>query len=148
MDIILRDDVDGLGNKGDTVTVADGYARNFLLPKGLALVAAPGAVAQADAMKRGRDARDAADRARAEEIAKVLVPQVISVSARAGSEGKLFGSVTTADIATAVETQTGIELDRRDISTEEPIRELGQHTATVKLHNEVSFVLTVDVATG
>lgn len=145
MRLLLRSDVDGLGKKGDLVDVTDGYARNFLVPRGLAIKATKGVEAQAAAMRRSRDLRDAADRSAAEEIAKVLVPQVITVSAKAGAEGRLFGSVTTADVVEAVQAQTGIELDRRHLHIDEPIKSTGTHTVQAKLHTDVEFAITVDV---
>ena len=145
MKVILRSDVDALGKKGDIIEVADGYARNYLVPNGLALKASPGAVAQAASMRRARDVRDTADRESAQAVATKLVPQTISISARAGGEGKLFGSVTAADVVEAVQAQTGIELDRRKVHLADPIREVGQHTVTVKLHADVEFPVTVDV---
>jgi len=144
--VILRADVDRVGKKGDILEVADGYARNFLVPRGLALKASAGALDQAAAMRRARDVRDASERSAAEDVARRLVPQVINVAARAGAEGRLFGSVTAIDIADAVETQTGIALDRRKVQLEEPIREVGTHRVTVKLHSEVEFPVTVEVA--
>ena len=146
MKVILRADVDRVGKKGDILEVADGYARNFLVPRGLALKASAGALDQAAAMRRARDVRDASERSAAEDVARRLVPQVINVAARAGAEGRLFGSVTAIDIADAVETQTGIALDRRKVQLEEPIREVGTHRVTVKLHSEVEFPVTVEVA--
>lgn len=145
MKIVLRADVAQVGNKGDIVDVADGYARNFLVPRGLAFAATPGVAAQAASMRRSRDLRDANDRSAAEAIAKTLVPRVISIAARAGSEGKLFGSVTTSDVADAVTAQTGIELDRRKLHLDEPIKALGTHLVPVKLHAEVEFPITVEV---
>jgi large subunit ribosomal protein L9 len=146
MKIILRADVSELGKRGDIIDVADGHARNYLIPNGLALKASAGAVAQAQAMRRSRDVRDAADRSAAEEIARQLVPKVIAVSARAGAEGRLFGSVTAIDVVEAVEAQTGIALDRRKVHLEDPIRELGTHRVNVKLHSDVEFPVTVEVA--
>ena len=146
MKIILRADVNGVGKRGDVCDVADGYARNLLLPKGLAMKASAGAAGQATAMRRARDVRDASDRTAAQEIATKLVPTRIAISARAGAEGKLFGSVTTTEIADAVLAQTGIELDRRDLHLDEPIRTVGEHTATARLHAEVEFPITIDVA--
>ena len=96
MKVILRADVDGLGKRGDIVEVAAGYGRNFLLPRSLAFVATDGAVDQAAKMRRARDLRDASDREAAQTVATTLVPKVITISAKAGHEGKLFGSVTTA----------------------------------------------------
>jgi large subunit ribosomal protein L9 len=145
MRVVLRSDIDNLGKRGDIREVADGYARNYLLPKGHAIVAGSGLDAQATAMRRARDRRDAKDREAAETVAKLLVPEVIRVAARAGAEGKLFGSVTSADVVTAVHEQTGIELDRRRLHLDEPIRTLGEHEVPVKLHAEVEFRIRIDV---
>ncbi|MCU1375462.1 MAG: ribosomal protein [Actinomycetia bacterium] len=146
MKVVLRSDVSDVGKKGDVVDVADGFARNYLVPEGLAFKASDGAKAQADAMRRSRDIRDAADRSAAEDVARQLVPKVITLSARAGGEGRLFGSITTADVVEAVQAQTGIELDRRKVHLEEPIRALGTHRVSVKLHSEVEFPVTVEVS--
>ena len=146
MKVILRADVERVGKKGDILDVADGFARNFLVPRGLALKASAGAVDQAAAMRRARDVRDASERSAAEDVARQLVPQVIKVAARAGAEGRLFGSVTAIDITEAVEAQTGIALDRRKVQLDEAIREVGTHRVTVKLHSEVEFPVTVEVA--
>jgi len=143
--VILRSDLDGVGKRGDIVDVADGYARNFLVPRGLAMKASAGATAQAASMRRSRDVRDAADRAAAEEIATKLVPTRITVSARAGAEGRLFGSITSSDIAEAITAQTGIELDRRLLRLDEPIKSLGEHHVPARLHADVEFPVTVDV---
>ena len=145
MKLVLRTDVDQVGKKGDIVDVAAGFGRNFLVPNGLAFLASPGVEAQANAMRRGRDVRDAGDRAAAEAVAKTLVPQVITVTARSGAEGKLFGSVTTEQIADAVAAQTGVELDRRKLHLDEPIRSLGTHLVPAKLHADVEFPITVEV---
>lgn len=146
MKVILRADIERVGKKGDILDVADGYARNFLVPRGLALKASAGALDQAAAMRRARDVRDAAERSAAEDVARRLVPQVINVAARAGSEGRLFGSVTAIDVAEAVQAQTGLTIDRRKIHLDEAIREVGTHRVTVKLHPEVEFPVTVEVA--
>jgi large subunit ribosomal protein L9 len=145
MKVILRTDVSDLGKRGDILDVSDGYARNYLVPKGLAMKASAGAAAQAASMRRARDQRDAQDRAAAEALATRLVPKVITVSARAGTEGRLFGSVTASDIATAVEAQANVQLDRRKIVLPEPIKTLGTHTVPVKLHADVEFPVTLDV---
>lgn len=145
MRVVLRSDVDGVGNKGDVLDVADGYARNFLLPKGLALKATKGAEAQAESMRRARDVKDAAARSAAQEIASKLVPTVITIPAKAGAEGRLFGSVTTTDVADAVEAQTNIEIDRRNLHLDEPLRSVGTHTVSAKLHAEVEFPITVEI---
>ena len=146
MRIVLRADVDNLGKKGDILDVADGYARNFLIPKGQALRATAGVDKQAAAMRRSRDIKDAKDRAAAETVARTLVPAVIKITARAGTEGKLFGSVTTQDIVEAVSTQTGVVLDRRRLHLDEPIKSVGTHEIPVKLHSDVEFRVTVEVA--
>jgi len=143
--VILRADVTDVGKKGDIVDVADGYGRNYLVPKGLALKATTGNVQQAAAMRRSRDIRDAKDRGAAEEIASSLVPKIITVTAKAGTEGRLFGSVTSADVVTAVQAQTGIELDRRKLHLDEPIKSVGTHQVPTRLHADVEFAITVEV---
>ncbi len=145
MKLVLRTDVAQVGKKGDIVEVADGYGRNYLMPKGLAFPATAGVENQATAMRRSRDVRDASDRAAAQEVATSLVPKVITITARAGAEGKLFGSVTTMEIADAVAAQAGIELDRRQLHLDEPIKTLGTHLVPAKLHAEVEFPITVEV---
>lgn len=145
MRIVLHEAVEGLGNRGDLVEVADGYARNSLIPKGLAQQASSGVEAQAAAMKRTWQLRNAKEREAAEEIAKVLVTRPIEISARAGAEGKLFGSVTSADLATAIQEQTGVEIDRKMIDLGESIRSVGSHSVTVKPHAEVQFPIMVTV---
>ncbi|MBA2282193.1 MAG: 50S ribosomal protein L9 [Actinomycetota bacterium] len=145
MKVILRSDVNGVGKRGDVCDVADGYARNYLMPKGLAMKATAGAGSQAMAMRRSRDAKDATARAAATAIASKLVPTRISIAVRAGAEGKLFGSVTTTDIVEAVEAQTGIELDRRQLHLTEPIRTVGEHSVAARLHPEVEFPISLDI---
>ena len=145
MRVVLRADLNGLGKRGDIIEVADGYARNFLVPAGSAIVASPGVTGQAAAMRRSRDLRDTREREGAEAAAQRLVPMVISIPARAGREGRLFGSVTTSDVIEAVERQSGIALDRHKFLDTEPIKELGTHEVGVRLHPEVEFRLTVEV---
>lgn len=144
MQVILRNDVAGLGKRGDIVDVADGHARNFLLPHGHAMKATTGAIEQAAKMRRSRDLKDASDREAATTVASTLVPKVISISAKAHDD-KLFGSIHEADVVSAVHEQTGIELDRRVITIDEPIRTVGQHTVTAQLHPDVSFPITLEV---
>lgn len=145
MKLLLRSDVSGLGHKGDVVEVADGYGRNYLVPRGLAIVATAGAERQAEAMRRSRQVRDSADRAAAEDIARILVPAIVSVPARAGAEGKLFGSVTTAEVADAVMEQFNIDIDRRNLHVDEAIREVGTHSVQARLHTDVQFPITIEV---
>ncbi|MEO6572103.1 MAG: 50S ribosomal protein L9 [Ilumatobacteraceae bacterium] len=146
MQVILRNDVNGLGKRGDVVDVADGHARNFLFPKGHAMKADPGAITQAAKMRKSRDLRDASDRDAATTVASTLVPKIIAVTAKAGSEGKLFGSVTNTDIVAAVLEQTGIDLDRKSVHIDEQIKTVGQHTVTASLHADVSFPITIEVS--
>jgi large subunit ribosomal protein L9 len=146
MRVILRTDVDEVGHKGDVVDVADGYARNYLMPRGWAMKATPGAEAQAEAMRRSRSIKDAADRSAAEEIATRLVPSTIAIQARVGPEGRLFGSVGAAELVQAISTQTGISLDRKQLKLSEPIKEAGTHLVPVKLHADVEFPVTFEVA--
>jgi len=143
--IVLREDVDTLGRKGDLVEVADGYARNYLVPRGIAMKATKGVVAQAESMRRSREVKETRDREAAQAIAAQLGSKALEVKARAGEGGKLFGSVTTADIADAIQAQTGIEIDRRKVDLAEPIRELGDADVTVKLHTDVSVGVVVHV---
>ena len=145
MKIVLRADVDNVGKKGDILDVSDGFARNYLLPKGHAIKATDGVVAQAASMRRSRDLRDAKDRESAQTIARTLVPAVIRIKARAGGEGRLFGSVTASDIAAAVREQTSIDIDRRKLQLSEPIRSVGTHVVPVKLHSDVEFPVTIEV---
>ena len=145
MKIILRADVSDVGHKGDVLDVADGYARNYLVPRGLAMAASKGALAQAESMRRARAVRDARDREAAEEIATRLTPLTIKIPARAGPEGRLFGSVTPADVAAAVQNQAGIEIERRRLHLDEPIRALGAHEVPLRLHPDVEVRLNVEV---
>jgi large subunit ribosomal protein L9 len=146
--VVLRSDVEHLGQKGDLVDVADGYARNFLVPRGLALRATSGIQKQADAMRRNRDARDRRERETAQAIADQLDAPTIQIQARAGEGGRLFGSVTSSDIAAAVQAQIGIEVDRRDIAMDEPLKELGASDLVIRLHPEVTATLHVEVVAG
>jgi large subunit ribosomal protein L9 len=145
MKLLMRTDVDGVGKKGDVVDVADGYARNFLLPKGHAIKATAGVERQAAGMRRARDLKDAADRSAAEEVAKALVASVITIPAKAGAEGRLFGSVSPADVVAAVEAQSGVVLDRRSLVLDEPIKEVGSHRVVARPHSDVQFEISVEV---
>jgi len=145
MRIVLRSDVDNLGHKGDLVEVADGYARNYLVPRGLAIVATKGVIKQSEGMRRARSVRDQRERQGAQAVAQQLTVKRVSITARAGEGGRLFGSVTATDVTDAVLAQTGIEIDRRKLHLDEPIKSLGVHEITVRLHPEVEATLTVDV---
>ena len=125
--------------------MADGYARNFLIPRGLAVRAEKGAVRHAESLKRAHQTRTKAQKGEFEAIAARIIQTPVVVSARAGEEGKLFGSVTAADIAEALSEETGVAVDRRDIHLDEPIRSVGTHEVSVHLHPEVDPVITIDV---
>ena len=143
--IILSSDVDNVGRKGDVVTVADGYARNYLVPKGLAIVASKGALKQAELMQKARAEKE--EKAKAEAQARVEKFQAapVYISANAGEDGRLFGSVTNSDVARGIEDQLGETVDRHDIRLAEPIRALGSHSVDVDLHEGVKAVVTVEV---
>ena len=145
MKLILKADVAGVGHRGDIVDVADGYGRNYLVPKGMAMKATAGAEAQAAAMRRSRDLKDAEDREAAQEVAKALVATTVTITAKASPEGKLFGSVTANDIVEAVKEQTGAGLDRRQLQLDEHIKDVGTHQVFAKLHADVAFPLTIEV---
>jgi large subunit ribosomal protein L9 len=145
MKVILQKTVERLGDPGDVADVADGYARNFLIPRGLAVRAEKGAVRHAESLKRAHQSRTKAQKGEFEAIAARIIQTPVVVTARAGEEGKLFGSVTAADIAEALSAETGVAVDRRDIHLDEPIRSVGTHEVTVHLHPEVDPVITIDV---
>lgn len=145
MRVVLRSDVAKLGKRGEICEVADGYARNFLLPKGHAIPANSGITDQAATMRRAREVKDAHDRQVAETVARSLVQQVIKIPMRAGPEGKLFGSVTAANISEAIAAQAGVEVDRYRLQLNDPIKTLGTHEVPVRLHSEVEFPVMVEV---
>jgi len=145
MQLILTSKVEGLGSEGDVVDVSDGYGRNFLLPRHLAIKATKGALTHATALKEGRDEASRKARAEAEAIASNLVSSRVVIAASSGDEGKLFGSIGTSDIADGVQKFTGVELDRKTIQLEKPIKDIGLHEVIVKLHPDVQFTLTLDV---
>jgi large subunit ribosomal protein L9 len=145
MKVVLRTDVSGLGNKGDVLDVADGYARNYLVPKGLAMKAAPGVEAQAEGMRKARAIQDAADIAAAQEIASKVVSATILITAKASGEGRLFGSVTPVDVSAAVLEQTGFEIQPDTLKLDEHIKDLGEYTVMARLHPEVEFPVHVNV---
>jgi large subunit ribosomal protein L9 len=145
MKIVLQQPVEKLGVPGDVVDVADGYARNYLVPRGIAVKATRGMVKHQESLKRAHDARVAKGKTDAEATAARLTAMRIVVSARAGDEGKLFGSITAEALAERIREQSGVELDRRDVRLAEPIRSLGVHEVSVRLYPEVEPVLSVEV---
>jgi large subunit ribosomal protein L9 len=146
MKIVLQREVDKLGVPGDVVDVADGYARNFLIPRGLAILASRGAVRHAESLRRAHDGRVSKARADAQAVSDRLTASPLRVAVRAGEGGRLFGSITASDLSEEITRQTGQEVDRRDIRLEEPIRSLGTHEVSIRLHPEVEAVLSVEVA--
>ena len=136
-EIILTAPVDNLGAEGDTVTVADGYARNFLIPKGLAMPASTSNLRRVESLRKKRAATLVAQLDDAKAAAAKLVKQSYTITAAAGEDGKLYGSVTSADISEALKKE-GIEVERRKIVLEHPIHELGVYDVDVKLHPEVA----------
>ena len=145
MKIILQKPVDKLGLPGDVVDVADGYARNYLMPRGLAVKATRGGVKHVDSLKRAHTVRVNAAKAEAEQVAQRLIASPVTVPAHAGEEGKLFGSVTPTDVSAAIEAQTGIRVDRHDVHMDEPIRSVGVHEVKVHLFAEVDPIISVEV---
>ena len=145
MKLILIEDVPDLGVRGEVVDVADGYGRNYLVPKGKAVKATDGALAQAEAMKQARLDAERKALEEAQAIAANLTGARIVVAARSGDEGRLFGSIGDADAAEAIKKFTGVEVDRKIISISDPIKEIGLHDVELHPHPEVTFSVTLDV---
>ncbi len=145
MRIILTHDVDDLGHKGDVVDVADGYARNYLVPRSFAIKATDGALRQAETMRFAREEALAAAKDEAETFAQSLTGTRVVIAANAGDEGKLFGSIGEADIAAAITKFTGIEVDPKLVVLDAPIKDIGLHEVALQPHREVQFMVTLDV---
>ena len=145
MNVILLKEVADLGGKGDIVEVSNGYARNYLLPKKMAMKATEGAIKQADKLRRMRIEAEARAKDEAEELARNLVGSRVVIAARSGDEGKLFGSVGTHDIAEAIKKFSGVEIPSAIITIPQPIKEIGLHEVTMQPHEEVQFNVTLDV---
>jgi len=145
MRILLRDDVDGLGRRGDIVNVSDGYARNFLFPTGQAQQATDGIEGQATAMRRARDLRFAQSEESARAQADALRDATVTVSARAGNTGRLFGSITSQEIAEAIAAQRGVALERDAIVLTEPIKSVGVTEVPIRLFGDLSVNVSVEV---
>lgn len=139
------DDVDGLGLKGDVVDVADGYARNYLVPRSKAIKATRGALKEAEAVRRARLEAERLAKASASEVAEALADSRVVVAARAADEGKLFGSIGARNVAEAIASYTGVTVDPQVIVLSGPIKEIGLHEITLRPHAEVEFTLTLDV---
>jgi large subunit ribosomal protein L9 len=143
--LLLTTDVDNLGRKGDVVEVSDGYARNYLLPRNHAIKASEGAVQAATKAREAREAAERQAREQAEQIAATLIGTRVVLAAQAGDEGKLYGSIAGGDVAEGIRKFTGVELERKNIRLERPIRAIGLHEVAIALHPEVEFTLTIDV---
>ncbi len=144
MEVILKEDVANLGHRGDVVKVADGYGRNFLLPRKLALQATVANKAVIDQMKAAAARRSATEKVQAEELLSKLEPVVLTFTRKSGDHGQLFGSVTSADIAAELATK-GFDVDRRKIQLSEPLKALGNFDVAIRLHREVTAHLKVKV---
>ena len=145
MKVILKQNVKNLGKAGDVVEVADGYGRNYLLPRGLAVEATDANLRQLRERERVQARQERRELEEARRVAAALENLTIQIRAKAGESGRLFGSVTTADIAEAIAEATGHRVDRRRIQLDEPIRQLGAVQVPVRLHPDVTVTLTVEV---
>ena len=145
MKVLLRSDVKGVGRRGDIVSVSAGHARNFLLPNDLAVVANDGTVAQAEVMRKAQELKAATERESARTLAASLATKVITISAKAGNEGRLFGSITSTEIVKAIFDQTGATIDRKQVQLEAPLRQLGEHVVVVELVAEVLTNMSVNI---
>lgn len=146
MKVILTQDVKAQGKKGQLINVSDGYARNFLIPKGLAVEADAGAMNDLKNKESSRLHKIELEKAAANEIAKKLETIVVKLSAKAGADGKLYGSVTSLDIAEALEKQHGIKVDKRKIQLSDPLKTFGTHTVSVKLYTEITGKINVVIS--
>lgn len=145
MKVILKREVTDLGRIGDVVDVADGYAHNYLLRTGQAMRATKGAIADAEALRAARAKREERNRAEAEEIKASLEQTPVTVPAKAGPDGTLYGSIGNGKIADAIRQQLGVEVPRKQIPLERPLKSLGAHEVAVKLHPDVEATVQVEV---
>ena len=145
MKLILTQEVSGLGTAGDVVEVKDGYGRNYLMPRGLAIAWTRGGEKQLEAIRRARSVRDITDMDTAQSVKARLEATPVRLSARAGNAGRLFGAVTPADIAAAVSAAGGPAVDKRRIEMGNPIKTVGAHSVTVRLHPEIAATVQLDV---
>ncbi|MGZ4127670.1 MAG: 50S ribosomal protein L9 [Actinomycetota bacterium] len=146
MKILLTQEVRNIGAPGDVVDVADGYARNYLIPRGLALRATAGTLKQVDTIRRTREVREIRSLEQAQQIAAQLGALKVRVQAKAGEGGRLFGQVTPTQIADAIAKSGGPKVDKKRLHLEEPIKSLGAHRAHLRLHPEVEAEIEIDVA--
>ncbi|HEV2202505.1 MAG TPA: 50S ribosomal protein L9 [Bryobacteraceae bacterium] len=144
MEVILREEVEKLGRRGEVVKVSAGYARNFLLPKRLAVAATDSNKKIVEQEKQGHLRREAKEVSDAQELAKMMASVTVTIAQKAGENDQLFGSVTAGDVAVALE-KLGYTIDRRKVHLDEPIKQLGEHKAAVRLHRDVSIDIPVRV---
>lgn len=145
MKVLLIETVDNLGRAGEVKNVAEGYARNFLIPRGLAVPATEGALKQAELRRQAGVRRQKREEMKAESLARTLSQVTLTLRAKAGEKDKLYGSITNADIAQALERETGQAIDKRKVELEEPIRELGSYRVPIKLLSDLAPQITVVV---
>ncbi|GAB2634907.1 50S ribosomal protein L9 [Nocardioides ginkgobilobae] len=145
MKLILTQEVTGLGGPGDVVEVKDGYGRNYLVPQGVAIRWTRGGEKTVESIKAARSARSVRDLGHAQEVKAKLEAQTVNVSVKAGESGRLFGAVTVAEIASALSATTGESVDKRTIAVDNPVRSLGAHQVTVRLHDEVVATVSLNV---
>jgi large subunit ribosomal protein L9 len=145
MKVLLKHDVSKLGKAGQVKNVADGYARNYLIPQGMAVLATPGAMKQADSLAKAEQLRQAKLAADASAVAEGIKLVTLTFTARAGEGGKLYGSITTQQVADELKRVAGIEIDKRKLELREPIRSLGAHKVAVHLATDLEPELTVNV---
>jgi large subunit ribosomal protein L9 len=143
MEVLLLKDVEQLGEAGEIKRVANGYARNFLIPRGLAVIATPGAVKQVELQLESEARREAKELDEAQALAEALEGRTVTFQARAGESDRLYGSITNANIADALSEQVEQEVDRRKIEMHEPLKELGTHTITIRLAPSAEAKVTV-----
>ncbi|GHU53871.1 50S ribosomal protein L9 [Clostridia bacterium] len=146
MKVILTEDIKGVGKKGDLYNAADGYARNFLLPKKKALEATPANIRDLENKKAADDAKKTAELAESEELAKRINELTVNISAKTGKDGKLFGSITNKEISEALHTQHNIDIDKKKIVLKDAIKSLGVTQAVIKLHANVAATLSVNIS--
>ena len=148
MKLILTQEVSGLGAPGDVVEVKDGYGRNYLVPRGFAISWTRGGEKQIATIRRAREVREIRDQGHASDVKTQLESLTVRLAVKAGDQGRLYGAVTTAHIADAVKAAGGPVVDKRRIEIRTPIKTVGSHDVTIKLHPEVSATLAVEVAAG
>ena len=148
MKLILTQEVDGLGAPGDVVEVKDGYGRNYLVPRGLGIRWSRGGEKTIESIKAARASRAVRDQSHAADVKAKLEASPVNVPVRAGEGGRLFGAVTVSDIASAIAATSGEQVDKRTIVVDHPIKSLGAHEVSVKLHDDVSATVSLNIVAG